>query len=80
MFSFIRGDESETIVRLTSQLTQKSVEFRGLELRFNHISLQNAALMKEILTMRTEINRLKYEVELAEDDKRLLQVFFFNIC
>jgi hypothetical protein len=59
---------------LTSQLTQKSVDYRSLELRYNHIDLQNAALLKQVLAMRAEISRLEFEGAVAEDNIQLLQV------
>jgi hypothetical protein len=73
IFQF-RGDDGQTITRLTNQLTQKNVDYRSLELRYNHIDLQNAALLKQVLSMRAEISRLEFEGAVAEDNLQFLQV------
>lgn len=74
LIQFRGDDQSETIIRLTRQITQKTVDYRSLELRYNHLDLQNTALLQQVLTMRADISRLEFEGAVAEENIQLLQV------
>lgn len=50
------------------------MDYRSLELRYNHLDLQNTALLQQVMTMRAEISRLEFEAAVAEENIELLQV------
>jgi hypothetical protein len=75
---YIRQDESDTVLNLVRTLTERNADFRAMELRYNHVKLQNDALVQQERSLRESVHRLEFEGAIAEENLILLEVRISN--